>query len=117
MIFFLIFEQVKIFPYYLDYYNQFVGGTSGAIRKGYDFSWWGEGQREAGLWVNQNAPDGSSVGLIVSPRYVFPRIRLGLNFKSWVDEKRFDDYPDSARKSDKSFTIFIFERPKKGTDK
>ena len=88
----LVIDEVRIYPYYLDYYNQFVGGVSGARQKGYDFSWWGEGQREVGLWVNENVSNGESVGLIVDPKYVFPAIRPGIVKKDYVDATTDADY-------------------------
>ena len=71
---FMFYEQSKAFPYYLDYYNQFIG-RSGAIHNNLDFSWWGEGQREAGLWLRAHGAKKSKVGLLVVPKYVFPRLR------------------------------------------
>lgn len=88
----LCIEMMRFHPYYLDYYNQFVGGPRGAAEKGYEFSWWGEGQREVGLWINVNIPDGRSVGLIVRPKYVFPRLREGIKHKGYVDDNTDADY-------------------------
>jgi hypothetical protein len=87
VILFLIISQARVFPYYLDYYNELVGGPSGASKGVYEFSWWGEGQREVGLWINSNVPDGSTVGLIVTPMYVFPSLRQGLKSEGFVNEK------------------------------
>lgn len=89
---FMFIEMVRVFPYYLDYYNQLIGGASGAIERGYDFSWWGEGQREAGLWMNDNLPASSSAGLIVTPKYVFPNLNQGIKMTGFVDEKSDAQY-------------------------
>lgn len=70
-----IFQMKKVFPYYLDYYNEFVGGTKGAATQNLEISWWGEGQKEAGDWLRDNAAPQSTISLLVTPRYIFPRIR------------------------------------------
>ncbi len=72
---FIGYEHIKSYPYYLDYYNQIIGGRTGAINAQLDFSWWGEGQRDAGLWLKKNGFKNSRVGLLVTPKYVFPRLR------------------------------------------
>jgi 4-amino-4-deoxy-L-arabinose transferase-like glycosyltransferase len=89
---YMLIEQLRFFPYYLDYYNVFTGGATGAIEQGYEFSWWGEGQREANDWITKNAPAGSTVGLITSPKYVFPSMRRDLKNKENVDEKTDADF-------------------------
>lgn len=65
----------SIHPYYLDYYNEFVGGVKGAAEKKREVGWWGEGQREAGMWLKNNAFRQAKIGFIVTPKYVFPRVR------------------------------------------
>lgn len=75
VIFVLISSVFMIHPYYLDYYNELAGGLTGAVEKNLAISWWGEGQREAGLWLEKNAPAKSSVALKVTPMYVFPPLR------------------------------------------
>lgn len=70
---------VPIHPYYLDYYAEQVGGIGGAVRRGYEVYWWGEGQREAGMWLRENAKPGETVALQVSPKYVFPRVKVGVS--------------------------------------
>jgi hypothetical protein len=52
---FQIFECYKIHPYYLDYYNQFVGGIDGAKDR-YFVGWWGEGMESTLLFIDKNAP-------------------------------------------------------------
>ena len=49
---------VRIHPYYLDYYNEVVGGPSGAWEaRLFETGWWGEGMDRAVAWVNDNAPE------------------------------------------------------------
>lgn len=88
----LIWSMLSVFPYYLDYYNLLAGGTGNAAKNGYAVSWWGEGQREVGLWINSHLPQGTSVGLDVEPRYVFPLLRQDLVYKGWVNTDTDADY-------------------------
>lgn len=77
-------------PYYLDYFNLTVGGTKGVYEhKLFQIGWWGEGLREASLYVLGNAPKGSTVGLAVSPMHtVLPM--SGLNYESYIPSKQYD---------------------------
>ena len=114
---FLAVEMIGVYPYYLDYYNQLVGGVNGAVKRGYEFSWWGEGQREVGFYINNNIPSGSSIGLIVTPKYVFPALRTDLKNKGYVDAKTDADYivvsggdiPNKKKISSKSQLIYAAE--------
>lgn len=72
LLYVLEFAIFQIHPYYLDYYNELAGGLPGAAQKGLSISWWGEGQREAGLWLDDHAPANSTVAEKVIPEYVFP---------------------------------------------
>lgn len=63
----------KLTPYYLDYFNIAVGGNKNVYEKGlFQFGWWGQGLREAGYYLRNNASKASTVGLAVSPVHVFP---------------------------------------------
>ncbi len=79
---FAVISVVRVYPYYLDYYNELVGGVSGAEKFGYEVSWWGEGQREAVLWLNKNIASGT-VGARVTPNYVMPPLKRPLEFKGF----------------------------------
>ncbi len=59
-------------PYYLDYYNLLLGGVKGAASRGLAVSWWGEGQREAALYLKSHVQEGDTIALYVTPQYVFP---------------------------------------------
>ncbi len=78
VIFIFISSVFMIHPYYLDYYNELAGGLQGAVDKNLAVSWWGEGQREAGLWLEAYSPADKSVALKVTPMYVFPPLRRDL---------------------------------------
>lgn len=62
---------IRISPYYLDYYNELVGGSKNVYNeKLFQMGWWGQGVREAGLYLERNAGKGSTVGIAISPIHV-----------------------------------------------
>jgi len=82
----------SVHPYYLDYYNGLVGGIKGAAQKKLEISWWGEGQREAGLWLKQNTQKNAKIGLMVTPKYVFPRVRTDTTLLPYGEQIDTADY-------------------------
>jgi len=89
---YLVFINFLFHPYYLDYYNEIIGGPKGAIRNKLEFSWWGEGQKEAVVWLDKNAKKDALVSLKVTPLYVTPAFRVDLKVKQEIDEKNLTDY-------------------------
>jgi 4-amino-4-deoxy-L-arabinose transferase-like glycosyltransferase len=72
---YLIFILIQQSPYYLDYFNELVGGTRGVYEKRYfDLGWWGSGLREAAIYLKDDVKPGSKIGLFISPVHTFPRI-------------------------------------------
>lgn len=58
-------------PYYLDYYNMLSGGPSNADKNDlFDIGWWGEGIYDSVMYVENNAPPGSTVFLASKPTHV-----------------------------------------------
>ena len=77
-------------PYYLDYFNELVGGVNTVYR--YNFfqtGWWGQGLREAGLYLKNKAAVGSKIGLAISPKHTMPRLD-GLDYSDWSVDKKYD---------------------------
>jgi dolichol-phosphate mannosyltransferase len=73
---YMFFAVMQTKPYYLDYFNRLVGGAKGVYAKGYfELGWWGQGLREAGYYLQNNAKENSSVALFISPLHVFPLIK------------------------------------------
>jgi len=69
----IILWQIK--PYYLDYFNELVGGVNNVYSKNlFQIGWWGQGLREAGYYLQDNAKKNSSIALFISPFHVFPPI-------------------------------------------
>jgi dolichol-phosphate mannosyltransferase len=63
-------------PYYLDYFNELVGGTKGVyVNKYFELGWWGQGLGEAGRYLENNAKANSSIALFISPPHVFPPVK------------------------------------------
>jgi dolichol-phosphate mannosyltransferase len=70
---YMFFILWKATPYYLDYFNGFVGGTNGVHEKKiFQLGWWGQGLKEAGTYIEKNAKPGSRIGLAVQPPFSFP---------------------------------------------
>jgi len=63
-------------PYYLDYYNEIVGGPSTVYNlRLFNIGWQGEGVGEAVNYLNQNAPVGSTIEFHVVPSHTEHRLR------------------------------------------
>jgi 4-amino-4-deoxy-L-arabinose transferase-like glycosyltransferase len=59
---------VRAHPYYLNYYNPFVGGTHGVVaHERFELGFYGEGIKEATEFVNRTAPAGATVHYEVIP--------------------------------------------------
>lgn len=91
LITYLLFTVYKSSPYYLTYFNGLVGGTKTVYEhKLFLLGWWGEGMKEAGEYLEKNAPKNSSIGIAISPYKVFPPLK---NHKIEIyDEKKEYDY-------------------------
>lgn len=48
-------------PYHLSAYNELVGGLPGAVRLGFEPTYWGDTYLAAALWLSRNAPAGAVV--------------------------------------------------------
>jgi hypothetical protein len=57
-----VFAIVQLHPYEYIYYNEIVGGVSGAARN-YELDYWGTGFRQAMEELNRIAPEGASVAI------------------------------------------------------
>lgn len=85
---FIVLWNIK--PYYLDYFNELAGGTGTVYKYNlFQTGWWGEGMREAGEYVNKNAPAGSKVGLAISPAHTLLRSDK-FTYSSWSKDKNYD---------------------------
>ncbi len=54
--------DVRVHPYYLDYFGEQVGGAGAVARRGwFETAWWGEGVADAVDYVNAHAAPGAAV--------------------------------------------------------
>lgn len=84
----IVLWQIK--PYYLDYFNELAGGVNNVYEKRmFQLGWWGQGLREAGLYIESNAPESSSVGLAISPPHTFPPLEK-LKVSKYKKGKKYD---------------------------
>jgi hypothetical protein len=73
------FASARVHPYYLDYYNEIVGGATGAYQKRWlETAWWGEGVDSTVEWLNANAPKGAVVGYRGMVSHTFAGLRPDL---------------------------------------
>lgn len=87
---YLFFSFWSVRPYYLDYFNELIGGVNTVYKYNlFQTGWWGEGLREAGLYLKENAPQGSVIGIAVSPGHVFPKFG-GLGYSDWSANHKYD---------------------------
>jgi len=74
----LVYELVLVVqyhPYYLDYFNEFIGGPRQAAERGIAVGYWGEGVKEAVDHLNKVAEPGATVRFAVSEPTFIPRVR------------------------------------------
>ncbi len=80
----------KSTPYYLDYFNELVGGTKHVYdTKSFQLGWGGQGEGAAGLYLAQHAAKGATVGLALD---TIKNIRRadGLRFAMYDNRKQYD---------------------------
>lgn len=77
-------------PYFLNYYNELVGGQKGVYEKKYfHLGWWGDGMRQAGIYLEKNANKNSTIGLAVNPPKSFPTSKR-LKLELYSEHKQYD---------------------------
>ena len=80
-----VFILVKYHPYQASYFNGFIGGISGA-QGNFDIDFWGTPQKEAVEFLNENAPPGSFVHIVMAQTtasvYLRPDLLRNVNKKN-----------------------------------
>lgn len=80
----------RITPYYLDYFNEVVGGTKNVYEKKlFQIGWWGQGIREAANYLINNAPKNSRIGYAISPIGSLPPF-TGFNANEYENGQQYD---------------------------
>lgn len=73
---YMMFNLANHYPYYLDYYSEFIGGSKGNYEKKLMlFGWWGEGGKKTVDWLNENIPENSTVWNNMKPEFVLNNLR------------------------------------------
>lgn len=66
---------LRISPYYLDYFNELVGGTKSVYEKNlFQIGWWGQGISEAVYYVDSHSLCGDTIGAAVVPLTSIPPV-------------------------------------------
>ena len=81
---------VKITPFYMDYFNELVGGTKTVYEKKLFFlGWWGEGLKDGGNYVISHAKKNDAIGLAINPNNnVLPK-RDDVHYENFNEKKRY----------------------------
>jgi hypothetical protein len=92
-----IYAIVQLHPYQYIYYNSFVGGTGGALRK-FELDYWFTAYHEAALWLNKNVPANSRIGgngpTYLLELYLRPDLDLQLDSKP---DEQYDYFTSNSR--------------------
>jgi len=81
---------VSITPFYLNYYNELVGGTKNVYEKRLFFlGWFGEGLKAPGMYLANSAPKKSLIGLALNPEHVLYKVS-SLNYETFNPSKKYD---------------------------
>lgn len=83
----LSFGIVSYHPYQISFFNELVGGARGAQGK-FDIEYWGTSQKAAMRWINENAPKGSFVHVLMAGDAAAKYLRPDLLAR--VNQKMFD---------------------------
>ena len=113
VVFYLLITCLIIHPYYLDYYNEVVGGPRNVHkRKWFEIGWWGEGIKEAVDYINKSAKPNSWVQFKIVPDhekppldpslrlYPVPADKFSVKWKGKLKVNREDNYVFYTRSDD-----------------
>jgi hypothetical protein len=82
---------IQLHPYPYIYYNSFVGGTGGALRR-FDLDYWFTAYQEAALWLNKNAPANAKIGGDGPTYLLHEYLRPDLELQTESDPEGIYDY-------------------------
>ncbi len=87
---YMFFNLSKITPYYLDYYNELVGGTNNVyFHKLFYLGEWGQGLRNPGKYVVSHASKNDIIGLALNPASTLFRSPR-LKYETFNPERKYD---------------------------
>lgn len=91
LISYLFFVLVQISPYYLDYFNEVVGGVNTVYKnKLFQLGWWGQGTKEAAQYLEKNAPEGSKIGTALFANSLLPKTNKKFFIEEYHPEKKYN---------------------------
>ena len=85
-----VIDSIRLHPYEYIYYNRFIGGEQGALRK-FELDYWGTSYREAAHWLNANAPLNAAIW-VDGPAHLLLYLRPDLKVYSAYEAERADHY-------------------------
>jgi len=81
---YVVITNVSVSPYYLDYYNIFVSGYSGVyINRLAQIGWWGEGTKQAIIFLNNQTTMTTTLCVKLTPAHVLSNVNS--NFEIYID--------------------------------
>ena len=81
---------LQISPYYLDYYNELVGGTNTVYKhKLFFIGEWGQGLRNPGIYVATHASKKDVIGLALNPKTTLFQSEA-LKYETFDPKKKYD---------------------------
>lgn len=87
---YLFITLIKISPYYLDYYNELVGGTKNVYQQKLFFlGEWGQGLRGPGKYITTHASKGAKIGMALNPEMTLYRSPL-ITYETFDPAKKYD---------------------------
>jgi len=117
----LILNLIKYHPYQTSFFNSTIGGIRGASGK-FDIDFWGTPQKEAVIWLNENASLNSYVHIVMAQStaavYLRNDLLLNLNKKNAYEsdflvllnrQSFFDIYGISPKELLKKFKLVYTE--------
>jgi hypothetical protein len=76
---YMAYAVLSYYPYYIDYYNEIMGGAKGDYQKqALQLGWWGEGSKRTVDYLNNNARAGATVFNNMQPRHTLNDMRTDL---------------------------------------
>ena len=81
---------VRLHPYEYVYYNRFIGGEPGALRR-FELDYWGTSYREVSAWLNANAPTAATI-YANGPALLLTHLRSDLTLYSAHEAARAEHY-------------------------
>ena len=82
---------IRLHPYEYVYYNTFIGGEAGALRR-FELDYWGTSYREAADWLNESAPLEANVWVDGPAHLLDMYLREDLNLYSTYEAERAEQY-------------------------